>query len=198
MFSITQRFQQTSNQALSFAIFAAVFVVGTFWAQLYKDNAFALPSSVGNVQPHINVRTSRYYGSINGKPKENLKLSFDLDADLTPLFNWNTKQVFAYVTATYNGTLKPSVKSEVAFWDSIITDKANAHITLRNAKSKYSIWDIEEKLSERDLTFKLHWNIQPWVGTLVYGETTGETLIKISDSKASSKDSKKPNNQQSQ
>ena len=31
-------------------------------------------------------------------------LKFDLDADLSSLFNWNTKQVFAYVVADYKTT----------------------------------------------------------------------------------------------
>ncbi|SCU83484.1 LADA_0C11716g1_1 [Lachancea dasiensis] len=187
MFSLSQRFQQTSNQALSFAIFAAAFVVATFWAQLYMENAFHLSSSVSNVKPSINVRTSRYYGSINGKPKENLKVSFDLNADLAPLFNWNTKQVFVYVTAAYNGKLKPGVKSEVTLWDSIITDKESSQISLSNMKSKYSIWDVEEKLSERELTLKLHWNIQPWIGSLVYGETEGQSTVLIPQSQSTQK-----------
>lgn len=28
-------------------------------------------------------------------------LRFDLNTDLTPLFNWNTKQLFLYLTAEY-------------------------------------------------------------------------------------------------
>ncbi|CAR25410.1 signal peptidase complex subunit SPC3 [Lachancea thermotolerans CBS 6340] len=186
MFSLSQRFQQTSNQALSFAIFAAAFVVATFCAQLYQDNVFGLSSSIGNIQPQINVRTSRFYGSVNGRPKENLKISFDLESDLTPLFNWNTKQIFVYLTAEYNGLKKPSVKSEVTLWDSIITDKEGAVISLNNAKSKYSVWDIEEKLSDRNLTFKLHWNIQPWIGPLVYGETNGESPVTLPQTKPKS------------
>ena len=29
-------------------------------------------------------------------------LTFDLQADLTPLFNWNVKQLFLYLTAEYS------------------------------------------------------------------------------------------------
>lgn len=119
-----------------------------------------------------------------------MKLSFDLDADLTPLFNWNTKQVFVYLTASYDGKLKSTVKSEVTLWDSIITDKETAHISLKNARSKYSVWDIEEKLSARDLTFKLHWNIQPWIGTLVFGETQGTSSVVLPEHKPKVKKSK--------
>lgn len=30
------------------------------------------------------------------------KVSFDIDADFTPLFNWNTKQVFLSLAADYD------------------------------------------------------------------------------------------------
>ena len=38
----------------------------------------------------------------NGKKKNDLGfLNFDLETDLTPLFNWNVKQLFLYLTAEY-------------------------------------------------------------------------------------------------
>lgn len=116
----------------------------------------------------MTLRTSRYYGSQNGKPKENVRVSFDLESDFSPLFNWNTKQIFVYLTANYNSS---GSINEVTFWDDIITSKDKALVQLKNAKSKYTVWDLESGLSGKELDFKLHWNIQPWVGPLVYGET---------------------------
>lgn len=55
------------------------------------------------------MKFSRRYGSPSGKPKENSKIVFDLDADLTSLFNWNTKQVFVYLTAEYPGKSEVSI-----------------------------------------------------------------------------------------
>ncbi len=38
----------------------------------------------------------------NGKKKNDLGfLNFDLNVDLEPLFNWNVKQLFLYLTAEY-------------------------------------------------------------------------------------------------
>jgi signal peptidase complex subunit 3 len=38
----------------------------------------------------------------NGKKKNDLGfLNFDLNVDLAPLFNWNVKQLFLYLTAEY-------------------------------------------------------------------------------------------------
>lgn len=37
-----------------------------------------------------------------GKKKNDIGFfNFDLDADLEPLFNWNVKQLFLYLTAEY-------------------------------------------------------------------------------------------------
>jgi signal peptidase complex subunit 3 len=41
-------------------------------------------------------------------------LTFDLQADLTPLFNWNVKQLFLYLTAEYT-TPANEVKSQQRF-----------------------------------------------------------------------------------
>ncbi|KAJ5573760.1 Signal peptidase 22kDa subunit [Penicillium hispanicum] len=61
-----------------------------------------------------------YYST---KREEYAQLRFDLDADLTPLFNWNTKQLFVYVYATYSSSDKPDSlvrDTEAVVWDTII------------------------------------------------------------------------------
>ena len=48
------------------------------------------------------------YGA--GKKKNDLGfLNFDLDVDLEPLFNWNVKQLFLYLTAEYQTKQNVSV-----------------------------------------------------------------------------------------
>lgn len=193
MFSISQRFQTVSNEALSFSFLLIGFVIAASWYQLYQDNAFFTPATINALSANMNMRTSRFYGSNKGRSKENTKVSFDLDADLAPLFNWNTKQVFAYLTAEYDGELNSNTKNVVTFWDKIIGSKENAHLQLENAKSKYTVWDLEDKFSGRELTFKLKWNIQPWIGPLVYGETEGKSIFTLPEKKIneSAKEEKK-------
>lgn len=193
MFSLLQRFQTVSNQAVTYACLVAAFIAFSSWLQLVQNDAFSVPAKVSNIKPTLNVRTSRYYGSQNGKPKQNSKLAFDLEADLERLFNWNTKQVFVYLTAEYDGSERPETKNEVTYWDKIITNKADAHLSLHDTKSKYSVWDLEDKLEDRELTFKLKWNIQPWVGPLIYGETAGNETVVLPNMMQSQK-KKKPKN----
>lgn len=61
-----------------------------------------------------------YYST---KREEYAQLRFDLDADLSPLFNWNTKQLFVYVYASYSSSDNPNSlirDSEAIVWDTII------------------------------------------------------------------------------
>jgi hypothetical protein len=45
---------------------------------------------------------------------------------------------------------------------------------LRNQKSKYQITDISGKIAEREnVTLTVGWNVQPWVGALLWSEGTG-------------------------
>lgn len=175
MFSLTTRFQAVSNQALSALIGISVLVIVTSLLQLLASNAWSLNStSITNVRPTVLVRSSFNYGSVNRKPKENSKIQFDMDADLTPLFNWNTKQVFVYLTAEYPGK-KDGSSNKVTYWDKIITSKEQAKIHLRDQKAKYSVWDVEKSFRERDAVLRLEWNIQPHIGPLVFGETGAGT-----------------------
>lgn len=148
-----------------------------------------------------------YYST---KREEYAHIRFDLDADLSSLFNWNTKQVFLYITASYPSTDNPSTnpQSSSVIWDAIIpsnlapwhpntyihpstkssTSKSKSKnkkskdigkpyppggepgiVKLSNQKPKYQITDISGKISERtNATLTLHWNVQPWVGPLVW------------------------------
>lgn len=179
MYSINNRVSTVINQALTFGILVVAIIVSTSWYQLYTANAFNSVSLIDNIKPSFAVRTSRYFGSTNNKPKQNAKITFDLDVDLSSLFNWNTKQVFVYLTAEYNGTKRKSIKNTVTFWDKIILSRENSIISLSDEKGKYNVWDLEEKIQSRDMEFKLQWNIQPWVGPLLYGETVGSQFITL-------------------
>ncbi len=66
-------------------------------------------------------------------------LTFDLHADLTPLFNWNVKQLFLYLTAEYE-TPNNQV-NQVVLWDKIIQRGENALLDYRSLNTKYYFWD---------------------------------------------------------
>ena len=54
-----------------------------------------------------------------GKKKNDLGFfNFDLETDLEPLFNWNVKQLFLYLTAEY--VTKENVKKKYFLLDKIL------------------------------------------------------------------------------
>ncbi|KAE8150179.1 signal peptidase subunit-domain-containing protein [Aspergillus avenaceus] len=85
-----------------------------------------------------------YYSS---KKEEYAQIRFDLDADLSPLFNWNTKQLFVYVYASYSSSDKRSSNlphTESIIWDAII----------EAPESPYSFSALKEKYLAKGKTAK--------------------------------------------
>ncbi|KAI5950997.1 SPC3 [Candida jiufengensis] len=173
MFNLVTRVQSAANQSLTSASILTGIVIVLTLLQLFKDNVWGIDTTtISNIESKSSIKYSFQYGSVNRKPKENNKITFDLDTDLTKLFNWNTKQIFIYLTAEYPGKSQGS-SNKVTFWDKIITNKEDAILKLKNQRSKYSVWDVEKGFRGRNATVKLEWNIQPHIGPLIFGETSG-------------------------
>lgn len=188
MFNLVTRGQAVANQALTASMVVSVIIAIISIGQLYLAGAWGIDTTaISNVKASASLKNSRMYGS-GGKPKENSKISFDLDADLSPLFNWNTKQVFVYLTAEYPGKSEGS-SNKVTYWDKIVTSSKDAKISLRNAKSKYSVWDVEKSFRGRNATLRLEWNVQPWVGPLLFGHTDTETTFQFAEKQPKKKES---------
>lgn len=66
-----------------------------------------------------------YYSS---KKEEYAIIKFSLDADLSSLFTWNTKQVFVYVTADWPPTAYANATNSAVIWDTIITNPSADHL----------------------------------------------------------------------
>lgn len=73
-----------------------------------------------------------YYSS---KKEEYAIIKFSLDADLSSLFTWNTKQLFVYITAEWPSTTPSGASiasnataNQAVIWDSIITAPSSDHL----------------------------------------------------------------------
>lgn len=138
-------------------------------------------------------------------------------SDLSSLFDWNTKQVFVWLTATYPPSSPAAPPSQAVIWDQIINSKSQLSpytpfdayddfkakylkspskaqttkkssnkkkpekaptpgiVRLKNSKPKYQITDISGKLaSQHNVTLELGWNVQPWVGALLWTTKEGQ------------------------
>ncbi|ODQ65201.1 signal peptidase 22 kDa subunit [Nadsonia fulvescens var. elongata DSM 6958] len=170
MFSATQRLQNVFGHFTSVFLMLAAAIMLLSYTHWWLEDIWELPMSVRSVEPKILMKYSRRFGGSNNQGKENCKLKVDFDGDLTPLFNWNTKQLFVYLTAEYDGD-RPDISNKVIFWDQIITDKKDAVLDYHNLASLYSVYDTTNSFNQRNATIRLEWNIQPYVGWLIYGET---------------------------
>ncbi|KAM5342479.1 hypothetical protein ACJ41O_013445 [Fusarium nematophilum] len=189
MYNSLTRIQNT------FGFFTTVaFVVAAFIAA--SDLITPRTPSTGRVAPtNVQVVKGRphYYST---KKEEYAIIKFSLDADLSSLFTWNTKQLFVYVTAEWPGP--GNATNEAVIWDSIITNPSADHLQnigptamkklkrsaegksidpsrgllkLRNQKPKYQITHPSGNIAEKDdVELKVHYNVQPWVGLLTWDQ----------------------------
>eukprot|EP00914_Ancora_sagittata_P032190 GHVO01065189.1.p1 GENE.GHVO01065189.1~~GHVO01065189.1.p1 ORF type:complete len:171 (+),score=17.73 GHVO01065189.1:15-527(+) len=89
-------------------------------------------------------------------------LQFSLDADLTSAFQWNTKQLFVYVTAEYE--TPKNGRNSVVIWDQIIQNKKDAKFSKR-ASNKYPLTDQHHStLIGNNITLHLKFSYMPHFG----------------------------------
>uniref|UniRef100_H2Z5U4 Signal peptidase complex subunit 3 n=1 Tax=Ciona savignyi TaxID=51511 RepID=H2Z5U4_CIOSA len=91
-------------------------------------------------------------------------LKFSLKANMTPIFNWNCKELFLYIMAEYE-TTKNKV-NQVVLWDKIINRGEDAVLNLKNVHAKYYFFDDGSALRGNNVTLSLHWNVIPNAGYL--------------------------------
>ena len=159
------------------ALFAfSLTVVGVLAIGLYAT------SFMYNQNANVKIDSSRVvvkhmteFGA--GKKKNDIGfLNFDLKADLEPLFNWNVKQLFLFLTAEYK--TKQNNLNQVVVWDKIIVKGESTKLDLKLSKTKYYLWDDGDGLrGNNNVTLYLTWNIVPNVGSLPNVPGTGENRI---------------------
>ncbi|RAL01914.1 signal peptidase complex subunit SPC3 [Aspergillus ibericus CBS 121593] len=97
----------------------ALFVAGLAALSVLLYPTDGITSSVKLRDVKVTKGRPHYYST---KKEEYATMRFDLDADLSPLFTWNTKQLFVYIYATYptDPTTNSTSTSNSVIWDTII------------------------------------------------------------------------------
>ncbi|KAG6009663.1 hypothetical protein E4U21_001727 [Claviceps maximensis] len=187
MHSSFTRIQNVFGFFTTVACVLAGFIAATDLLAVRKPSGSIVPTNIQVVKgrPH-------YYSS---KKEEYAIIKFSLDADLSSLFTWNTKQLFVYVTAEWPLAGTNATNSAV-IWDSIITNPSADHLQnigpvgmkklkksaegktidpsrgllkLKNQRPKYQITHPSGKVAQVDnVTLRLRYNVQPWVGFLTW------------------------------
>ncbi|KAK0727929.1 signal peptidase subunit-domain-containing protein [Lasiosphaeria miniovina] len=192
MYSSLVRLQNTFGFFTTVAFVIAAFIAASDFASPRAPSVATLKTTSLQVvrgRPH-------YYSS---KKEEYAIIKFSLDANLSSLFTWNTKQVFVYVTAEWPSSgAEGNATNQAVIWDTIITapsadhlsnlgpaslkklrksaagksiDPSRGLISLKNQKPKYQITHPSGKIAEtQDVRLRLHYNVQPWVGVLAWNQ----------------------------
>ncbi|KAJ1511938.1 Signal peptidase complex subunit 3 [Coelomomyces lativittatus] len=124
---------------------------------LHLSNVF-----VTKAKRELHSQYQSYYHS----PSHYGQLHFNLTLDLRPVFHWNTKQIYAFLTLHYSTPHYD--QNEIVFWDAIIADKEEAYQELDLTKNKYAIHDFffktKNQLIGNQGNITLGWSIVPNVG----------------------------------
>lgn len=140
MYNSLVRIQNTFGFFTTVAFVVGMLIAGTDLLSARNPSASLKTTSVQVVRgrPH-------YYST---KKEEYAIIKFSMDADLSSLFTWNTKQVFVYVTAEWPASSSGAANAtnQAVIWDSIITAPSADHLSnlgpatlkklIRSAKGK--------------------------------------------------------------
>jgi len=116
-------------------------------------------------EPQVNISFSNIILTPS-KNSDEAFVRFDLDANLTSLFTWNTKQLVIAVVADYK--TEKNRRNEVVIWDDIITSKQKALISARDIYSEYRFRDQGFGLRSNVIGLRLKWNHMPFSGLMEY------------------------------
>ncbi|CEG48901.1 RxLR-like protein [Plasmopara halstedii] len=107
-------------------------------------------------------------------------LSFDLDADLSSVFNWNVKQLFVYVVADFKSA--SNARNQVVIWDKIVqTKEAASLLKYENEGVKYFLADQYDELRGANVTLSLEWDIMPVCGRLFIHSSNTKAIFTLPD-----------------
>ena len=104
--------------------------------------------------------------------KDEAYLAFELSADLTSAFSWNTKELFVFLGAEYES--KGRKVNQVSLWDRTIESKEEAVRHLPYVRNKYKLVDRGHHLRGLKFNLTLFWHVVPVVGKLTQHNITFE------------------------
>eukprot|EP00899_Mesostigma_viride_P008520 jgi/Mesvir1/1766/Mv09619-RA.1 len=161
------------------------------YSVLYRSNAFftfaatvlacvclfpSLTDRWHKATPDISLELARVESLQAVGDNDQAILVWNLTADLSTVFSWNTKQLFVYLVAEY--VSKDNVLNQAIVWDAIIQRREDAQMELHELMSKYRLVDQGRNLKGRPMDVYLCWDVMPIAGAL-YKERSSATQIQL-------------------
>ncbi|XP_077983884.1 signal peptidase complex subunit 3-like [Glandiceps talaboti] len=159
--------------AFTLSVLAAL-TFGCFLTTVFNDSI--APVEIGTTKAV--VKNVANFAASTREKNDLGQIAFDLHVDLAPLFNWNTKQLFLYLTAEYETT--NNKLNQVVLWDKIIKRGENTKLDFKSMNTKYYFFDDGNGLrGNQNVTLSLAWNVIPNAGTLPRLKGPGDYILKF-------------------
>uniref|UniRef100_A0A915AZ74 Signal peptidase complex subunit 3 n=2 Tax=Ascarididae TaxID=6250 RepID=A0A915AZ74_PARUN len=153
------------------ALSAMTFCV--FLSSVFLPNSAPVVLSARNVR----VKSMVDYAS-NGARSDVAMAELSIDVDVTPIFNWNVKQLFLYLAAEYSTPSNPV--NQVVLWDKIVMRGDWSTIHEEHTTPKYFFMDDGTNLLDHpNVTLVLRWNVIPNAGYLALAQGEGQHIVKF-------------------
>ncbi|XP_046853667.1 signal peptidase complex subunit 3-like [Xenia sp. Carnegie-2017] len=166
-------FLSRANNVFAFTLTVlALLTFGCFVSTFFKD--YNLPVDLKAVK-HVVKHVKDF--SVGRELNDLGIVNVDISADLTGLFDWNTKMLFVYLTAEYS--TEKNKLNQVVLWDKIIERGENAILNYKNMNSEYYYFDDGSGLKGNpNITLYLSWNVIPNAGLLprIFADQKTETF----------------------
>ncbi|CAJ0585719.1 unnamed protein product, partial [Mesorhabditis spiculigera] len=152
-----------------------------FLSTVFLDSSVKVDVTVSNPR----VRSVVDYASSTEQSDLGL-LDFSINVDLTPVFNWNVKQVFLYLVAEYSTSENPV--NQVVLWDKIVLRATRVVIDERRVQPKYYFLDDgNHLLNHKNVSLILRYNIVPNSGYLRLAQAKEHTVMTFPSTYTTSK-----------
>ena len=156
---MSHTFTHRLNALLTFAV--TVLAVMCFCASVTDE--FHVSNPVVDVQ----VLEIERFTAVDGN--DEAYLVFSIDADLTSVFSWNTKQLFVSVQAEYEvfgEDATPISRNVVSIWDRVVESKTAAIFSVPRARNKYKLKARGQHLRGQPVRITVQWNKMPIAGVV--------------------------------
>ncbi|XP_002736991.1 signal peptidase complex subunit 3-like [Saccoglossus kowalevskii] len=161
--------------AFTLSVMAAL-TFGCFLSTAFKENKTAV--DIGTTKAV--VKNVPNFAASTRDRNDLGQIAFDLHTELSSLFNWNTKQLFLYLTAEYE--TKSNKLNQVVLWDKIIRRGETTKLDFKSMNTKYYFFDDGNGLKgNQNVTLTLSWNVIPNAGTLPRIQGEGSYIIQFPD-----------------
>mmetsp|Transcript_47075 Transcript_47075/g.75361 ORF Transcript_47075/g.75361 Transcript_47075/m.75361 type:complete len:194 (-) Transcript_47075:516-1097(-) len=153
-------FMHRVNSLFTFAgtVLAGMCVLATLTDQIHTSD------------PQVSVKVAMVERFMRIDRNDEAYLAFDIDADLTSVFSWNTKQLFVSLAVEYE--TKINAMNQVSVWDRVVERREDAVLVLPYVRNKYKLVDQGSNLQGLAVNLTLEWNVMPITGSVSVGRRT--------------------------